>query len=208
MKPFIVFEGTDGAGTTSHSKALVDRLQATGKQALWTCEPTKTPIGAFIRELFERKHGDVLPPWRAMTMLFQADREIHVQQILKYLQTQCVVSDRYWLSTLVYQALQAKREAPHERQMFAFLKAQEWIHSLNQGFHQPDILFVLDVPPEIAFRRKKGDQDLYEDLEMRKGTRQEYLNYSATNVVRISSNCPKEEVWDMIDEEVNKLNGF
>lgn len=208
MKPFIVFEGTDGAGTTSHSKALVERLQATGKQALWTCEPTKTPVGAFIRELFERKHGDLLPPWRAMTMLFQADREMHVQQILADLQRTCVVSDRYWLSTLVYQSLQAKREAPFDRGMFAFLKAQEWIHSLNQGFHQPDILFVLDVPPEVAFLRKKGTPDLYEDLEMRTSTRQAYLTYSAKNVVRIPTTGPKEEVWDMIDEEVNKLNGF
>lgn len=215
MKPFIVFEGIDGAGTTTHSKALVERLTAKGVDAVWTCEPTKTAIGTFIREVFERKHGDVLPTWRTMALLFQADREQHVQELAKLRETHVVVCDRYVLSTLVYQPLQGLIESGlltlenYEEQLrqAGIGQAIQWVAGLNEHLELwPDITFLLDVPVDEAVRRK-GDKrtDLFEHRLMWEASRKQYLTATlnkAESMCLVNTLVPKEEVASLIDEKV------
>lgn len=198
MKPFIVFEGTDGAGTTTHSKAFVERLQAQGIAAHWTCEPTKSPVGVLIREFFERKHGE-LPTWRAMTMLFQADREIHLQEIRRMRETHVVVSDRYWLSTLVYQPIQRLRELVGEENLDEILsETEDWIIQLNESSDSPTATLVLDVSVEVAIERKNGDPDAYEDRQFREMSRKRYQEVGG-NLLRLNTELPKDEVISAID---------
>lgn len=215
MKPFIVFEGIDGAGTTTHSKELVERLTAKGVAAVWTCEPTKKAIGTLIREIFERKHGDVLPTWRTMTLLFQADREQHVQELVKLRETHVVVCDRYVLSTLVYQPLQGLIESGllklenYEEQLRAagIGQAIQWVSGLNEHLELwPDITFLLDVPVEEAMRRK-GDKrtDLFEHRLMWEASRKQYLTAALKkeeSMCLVNTLVPKEEVASLIDEKV------
>ena len=47
---FIVLEGPDGSGTTTHVSLLADALRAQGENAIVTQEPTTGPIGTFIRQ--------------------------------------------------------------------------------------------------------------------------------------------------------------
>lgn len=223
MKPFIVFEGIDGAGTTTHSKALVERLTERGVQVIWTCEPTKTPIGTFIRELFERKHGDQLPTWRTMTLLFQADREQHCQEIAKLRETHVVVCDRFMLSTLVYQPLQGLIETglmTYENidEMLKSPEIQEridWVSGLNNHLGEdfwPTETFLLDVSVEEAIRRKgEKKTDLFEHRLMWESSRRQYLSATAasirsvSNMSLINTEQPKEEVVRLIDERVSEL---
>jgi dTMP kinase len=213
VKPFIVFEGIDGAGTTTHSKALVERLNAKGIPAVWTCEPTKTPVGTFIREIFERKHGDVLPTWRAMALLFQADREQHCHEIAKWRETHIVVCDRFVLSTMVYQPLQGliERGLLTLDNLEAMLKSERlnediiWVMSLNEHLSQwPDLTFLLDVPVEEAILRKKEKRtDLFEHRLMWEASRKQYLiAESRVQIDLISTALPKEEVVAKIDERM------
>lgn len=222
MKPFIVFEGIDGAGTTTHSKALVERLQAREVPAVWTCEPTKTPIGLFIRELFERKHGDQLPTWRTMTLLFQADREQHCQEIAKLRETHVVVCDRFMLSTLVYQPLQGLIETgrmTYENidEMLKYREIQnriDWVSSLNEHLLKswPTETFLLDVSVEEAIRRKgEKKTDLFEHRLMWEASRRQYLlaesaiTAEGNSMHLINTEQPKEEVVRLIDERVSEL---
>lgn len=224
MKPFIVFEGIDGAGTTTHSKALVERLQAREVPVVWTCEPTKTPIGLFIRELFERKHGDQLPTWRTMTLLFQADREQHCKEIAKLRDTHVVVCDRFMLSTLVYQPLQGLIETgrmTYENidEMLASEEIQEcidWVSELNEQLGKaawPTETFLLDVSVEEAIRRKgEKKTDLFEHRLMWESSRRQYLSAKAASIrsgssemFLINTDHPKEEVVRLIDERVSEL---
>src|SRR5690606_1863349 len=118
--PLIVFEGLDGAGTTSHSQALVRRLRPKYSVS-WTCEPTRGPVGLFVRELFEGKHGDRLPSWEAMTLLFQADRAMHRQYLEEELSRQIVVCDRYWLSGMAYQTASAVEQGEKRDEVLDFI---------------------------------------------------------------------------------------
>lgn len=220
MKPFIVFEGIDGAGTTTHSKALVERLTERGVQAVWTCEPTKTPIGTFIREVFERKHGDQLPTWRTMTLLFQADREQHCHEIEKLRETHVVVCDRFMLSTLVYQPLQGLIETGRMtyENIDEMLKSREiqsridWVSSLNEHLLKswPTETFLLDVSVEEAIRRKgEKKTDLFEHRLMWEASRRQYLlaefTVEGNSMQLINTEQPKEEVVQLIDERVSEL---
>ena len=52
---FIVLEGIDGAGTTTHSARLVQALEAAGHAAYLTREPSNGPIGTLIRQVLSRR---------------------------------------------------------------------------------------------------------------------------------------------------------
>ena len=55
---FIVFEGLDGAGTTTQAARLHDHFTHGGAKGFLTNEPTPEPIGAFIRRLLTSKEPD------------------------------------------------------------------------------------------------------------------------------------------------------
>ena len=74
---FIVFEGLDGAGTTTQAAKLQAYFTRRGTASFLTNEPTSEPIGAFIRRLLTGKEGaggKYHPGERAMGLLFAADR--------------------------------------------------------------------------------------------------------------------------------------
>jgi dTMP kinase len=123
---FIVLEGPDGSGTTSHSKALAESLAASGVPVLHTFEATNGPIGTYIRE--HLKAGDL--PGNALQLLFTADRAWHEKEVIQPAleRGETVVCDRYSLSTLVY----------GEAQGFD----RDWLVELNKNFIQPDLLLL------------------------------------------------------------------
>ncbi|HEX7490969.1 MAG TPA: hypothetical protein VF337_04640, partial [Candidatus Limnocylindrales bacterium] len=45
----IVIEGIDGSGSTTQSNMLLARLAGVGIPAVFTCEPSKGPIGEVLR---------------------------------------------------------------------------------------------------------------------------------------------------------------
>ena len=73
---FIVFEGIDGAGTTSQAGRLLARLRQLDLSAHLTAEPSKGPIGRLLRSLLGGAAAPVDPD--AMALLFAADRRDHL----------------------------------------------------------------------------------------------------------------------------------
>ncbi len=126
---FIVLEGPDGSGTTTHAALLAKNLQKNGIDTLLTQEPTNGPIGVFARQ--ELKEWS-LPP-SALQLLFTADRAWHVETVLlPALEAgKTVISDRYSLSTVIYG--------------HALGLSKEWLTSMNTNFIQPDIQ-ILALP--------------------------------------------------------------
>lgn len=144
---FIVLEGPDGSGTTSHSKALVEHLQKRGLNAMHTFEATDGPIGTFIRT--KLKEGGL--PGNAMQLLFTADRAWHEQAVLKPAMEadKIIVCDRYALSTIVYGT--------------AFGFDPQWLMAMNAPFMMPD-LELLALPPFETCMERLGlrDKDSFE----------------------------------------------
>jgi dTMP kinase len=142
---FIVLEGIDGAGTTTQTDHLVTHLRARGRQAVATREPSGGPIGRLLREILLGQHraADGAPVGGStMALLFAADRLDHLQREVDPLLAAGtdVVSDRYLLSSLAYQAVEADRP---------------WVASLARGVRQPDLTVLVDLPIAVAAERRQ-----------------------------------------------------
>lgn len=100
----IVFEGADSLGKTTQIEALYNYLtKVKNLKVIQTREPGGTNLGSKIREILLNS-TEKLPP-KAQLLLFEADRNLHYENILKpYLeQGYIILCDRFYLSTLVYQ---------------------------------------------------------------------------------------------------------
>lgn len=134
---FIVIEGIDGAGKTTQARALVSWLRAGGVPAIFTREPSDGPVGRLIREVLR---GGLPMDARTLALLFAADRLDHVAREVepRLGKGEWVVSDRYVLSSLVYQKLDAPAE---------------WVRALNRFAPAPDLTVFLRLAPRAALAR-------------------------------------------------------
>ncbi len=156
---FIVFEGLDGAGTTTQAARLQALFTAKGTPSFLTNEPTPDPVGAFIRRLLtgrERAEDGTAyrPDERVMALLFAADRLAHSAVIRGRLTGgEHVVCDRYVFSSMAYQTLD-----PEIR--------PEWVIGVNRGCALPDVTLFLDAPVDVCLARvsaRSGDTTIYEN---------------------------------------------
>jgi dTMP kinase len=164
---FVVVEGIDGCGSTTHAKLLAKAIRNRGPEVVLTCEPSTGPIGALIRQVLQRRLfvPDATGPrnfaWSTMALLFAADRMDHLDStVAKALRAgSVVVSDRYDLSSLAYQSVTA-HNGP---------EAIPWIRELNAQALRPDVTIVIDVPAEVAEARRRvrgGVEELFEAREI------------------------------------------
>jgi len=138
MGKFIVFEGADGTGKSTHVKMLVDYLQETGIDVVLTEEPTKGEIGKEIREVLSGK-TEASP--EELTELFTKDRKEHVEKVIQPMleEGKTVICDRYYYSTVAYQSTQGVNK--------------DWISELNSFVPEPDLVIVITISPEEAQTR-------------------------------------------------------
>jgi len=137
---FIVIEGPDGAGKSTVAKALAAALQAEGRDVFLTAEPTRSAIGTLVRGLAQE--GNAVH-WETLAMLFVADRREHVEQIRHSLSTgSVVICDRYALSTVVYQSMQARAAGCAGR--VAYGRLVDLHHA--SWFLTPDLTILLRPP--------------------------------------------------------------
>lgn len=136
---FIVLEGIDGAGTTTHARLLVERLASLEFPYLATAEPSSLVLGRVLRRALREKHILSDP---SLALLFAADRLEHWAQEIEpaLLRGEIVVCDRYLLSSLAYQSLS---------------NSLDWVATLNQHARRPDLTVFLDVSPAVAEQRRR-----------------------------------------------------
>jgi dTMP kinase len=164
---FVVLEGIDGSGTTTHVARLADRLRGQGVTLRTTREPSDGPIGTLVRQVLTGRvvvPGGRAPNWTTMALLFAADRMDHVEaEIEPWLASGgLMIGDRYDASSLAYQSVSSGSGGAD---------AVEWIRALNRFCRRPDLTIVLDVLPEEATRRReqRGEAaQLYEQSEVQR----------------------------------------
>ncbi|MFH0859979.1 MAG: dTMP kinase [Candidatus Altiarchaeota archaeon] len=137
---FIVFEGLDGCGKTTQAKLLAEFLAERGDAVILTAEPTKGDIGEYIREILSSKK--IVDPI-TLALLFTADRREHLMnEIEPALKAgKIVISERYFYSTICYQAAQGVN--------------WEWLVSINEFARKPDVSIFLDSPVERSIEKIK-----------------------------------------------------
>jgi len=164
---FVVVEGIDGSGSTTHAKLLAKAIKTRGAEVVLTCEPSTGPIGSLIRHVLERRLfvPDASGPrnfdWSTMALLFAADRMDHLDAtVAPALRAgSVVISDRYDLSSLAYQSVTASSGSD----------PIPWIRQLNVQALRPDVTIVIDVPPEVAEERRRtrgGVEEMFDAREL------------------------------------------
>ena len=139
--PFITFEGSEGSGKSTQADRLAAHLQRCGVPCFLTREPGGTPIGESIRDLLQfAPHNSNMTPEQEL-LLFEASRSQLVREVIKPAleRGMCVIADRFFDSTTVYQGAARKLD-------------REMIERLNT-------FVVGDCVPDYHFRARCGCSD-------------------------------------------------
>lgn len=202
--PFITFEGSEGCGKSTQVQRLAARLDQAGAPYLLTREPGGTGIGESIRELLQ-----FAPQAASMTphtelLLFEASRSQLVREKIKPALERglCVISDRFFDSTTVYQGVARRLDRQIVEQLNAFAI----------GDCRPDATFVLDVDQGIALSRmrrttRRPDRMEQESTEFYKQVREAYRDLAArepNRIVLIDGSRPEDNVEDEIWEIISR----
>ena len=164
LKSFIVFEGLDGAGTTTQIKNLARYYEFNKREYFITNEPTSNPIGELVRKIL-RKQITTTP--EALALLYAADRSDHLYNpsygIVRLIEEgKIVMSDRYFYSSIAYQSVEC---------------CKSLIKTIND-YPSPEFLIFIDTPVEDCMKRieKRGEEkELFDRAEFLTAVRKNYL---------------------------------
>lgn len=200
LKNFIVFEGIDGAGTSTQIKKLIERDTT---RFVPTAEPTSNETGKFLRRMLG---GEFTVDEKTNAYLFAADRCEHifgkggVQELCE--SGKIVVSDRYFFSSMAYQSVSCGEELPK---------------LLNSPFPLPEYLFYFVINPEISLGRvnARGEhKEIYETIEKQKKIAAQYekviseyeknAGETGMKIIRINAADTIENISEIIWENISK----
>lgn len=192
LKRFFVFEGLDGAGTTTQAALLSDYIKSLNFPVMLTCEPTDHAIGKLIRNILGKM--ETCTP-EALAYLYAADRANHIygengiEQNL--IQDSFVISDRYLYSSLAYQSVNCLKEIPI---------------TANSFFPHPELVIYIDTPVELCMDRiasRSNNRDIFEKKSFQEKVYENYeifLNKLPDEVklLRIDGRLPIEKILGII----------
>lgn len=155
---YIVIEGPDGTGKTTHAKLLTETLAKNGRNSRYVHEPGETPMGLRLEKLIKDRELARSP--LTNFLLFTAARlEAYKQTIQPTLATGgVVVSDRNWFSSVAYQGVAGRVgvETVYE-------ESKKW---LPVDYMQPTFTILLYVPSEqrrqMLTTRNTSEKDYFE----------------------------------------------
>lgn len=211
---FITFEGGEGVGKSTQVKRLLGSLNRHDIAAVRTREPGGTPKAEAVRAFILQGRSESWGPG-AEAVLFAAARLDHVNQLIapSLDAGKWVISDRFHDSTRAYQGLTGGVDD----------KLIRGLEALALNGRQPDLTIVLDMDPEVAFRRvnerelegalqQTGDRFEKEDLDWHRRLREAFLAIAANNPERCvvipasqSEDALEQEIWDTLTRRFPEL---
>ena len=206
--PFITFEGSEGCGKSTQVQRLAARLERSDVPHLVTREPGGTPIGETIRELLQfASHNSGMTPETEL-LLFEASRSQLVREVVKPAleRGMCVIADRFFDSTTVYQGVARKLD----REMV------ERLNSFAVGDCIPNVTFVLDIDAASAKLRmekpRRPDRMEQEPDEFYERVREAYRELAVCEPNRVvlidgSRNADEieNEIWTTLRSRFPRL---
>ena len=197
---YIVFEGSEACGKSTHSVRLADALGA-----LLTRETGGTPVGRRLREILHDTTVTDLSP-RAEALMTAADRAQHIHEVVRpaLVSGRHVVSDRSVYSALAYQGYGRGQDVGQVRRLNEWAVDGVW----------PELVLLLDAAPEVVERRLKGrtlDRFEQEGAEFHRAVRAGFHQMAADEPDRwvvIDADQPVERVGAAIRDAVRQRLGL
>ena len=186
---FIVIDGIDGAGTTTHSRLLAGFLEGRGVSIHLTQEPSNSEIGELLRKFLKDKE---IPPYTD-ALLFAADRSLHYHNEIKSKLDEgfIVISDRYIESSIVYQSVQSDEISI------------EWVKEINRFAAEPDLTIILDINPKISLARKNQENlEKFEDTTFLDKVRELYLKRAEQKKHYVVNS---DDIIEIVQEKIQKI---
>jgi len=174
----IAFEGLDQSGKETQAARLREQFASAGRQVRALSFPDyETPIGHEIRAALDGRR-DFAPD--TLQLLYIANRHEYRDAIEQWLAAgDVVVCDRYRASSIAYGDAQGLDAA--------------WLRDVQRHLPEPGVIFLLDIAPEEAARRKAHGRDKFErDLPLLSRVRESYRRQAAS------------EGWEVIDASRSK----
>jgi len=186
---FIVLDGIDGSGTSTHSKLLAGFLSLKGLNVYITQEPSNSDIGKLLRTYLK----DDRIPASIDALLFAADRVVHFENEIKEKLEEgyIVISDRYIESSIAYQSCQSEKITI------------DWVKDLNKFAGKPDLTIILDIDPKLSLARKQHKVlDKFEDTSLLEKVRQVYLNRAKNEGYTIINT---DDIIEIVQTRIQKI---
>jgi len=194
----IAIEGIDGAGTTTQTARVVEWLNAGGRPAHATREPSTGPVGRLLREVLAGQHAPF--DRQAIALLFAADRMDHVAREIEpaLAAGRHVVTDRYYHSSFAYQTLDA---------------ADDWVRALSSRARRPDLTLLIDLPAEVAAERRRAagrPDELYDALATQRRVAEAYRELARElaareRIVVVAGDQPADAVFAALCAEIERI---
>lgn len=189
---YVVIEGMDGSGKTTQSELLVEFLKKNGFKVYKNIEPSPSPVGRQIQKMIR---SDKYRP-ETIGLAFALDRMLAYDENFKYAKEKYdyIISDRSYLSSFAYQPLQGC--------------SYNWIKELNRFVEKPDIVFLLDIPPEEFAIRRGKTKVIFENEEFQRNLRRSYIALKDKlhqDILILDGTKSKSELHERIRELVIKL---
>ena len=193
---FITLEGIEGAGKSTVIDFIENFITSSGYDVVKTREPGGTAIGEQIREILLNKNNDKLTDDTELLLIFAA-RAQHLSEIIlpNLTSNKIVLCDRFIDASYAYQG------AGRGIEQSKINLLENWV----MPDIKPDLTFLLDLDPKIAFERtnKRSDADRFEseDIHFFEKIRQYYLERAENEPERfrvINSELSLEDVQEQI----------
>jgi dTMP kinase len=201
MSLFITFEGGEGSGKSTQARMLYRRLHQLAVPVLLTHEPGVTSIGKKVARWLKWHHEMEISPLTELLLFNVSRAQLVIEVIEPALKSgQIVICDRFADSSVAYQGYGRGVD----------IDAVKETNDIATSRLKPDLTFLLDMPVEGAFLRKKDTRDRFE-LEaaaFHYRVQNGYLELARTEPERwcvIDGTLEKEEIAGIIWEKVRPL---
>ena len=148
-KPFVTFEGGEGAGKSTLIDAVAKTLEQEGIPFLKAREPGGTPLGEAVRSLLlNRAEMPIVPHAELLLFLAARAQQIHDVIIPALRAGKIVLCDRFNDSSIAYQGVARGLGVSVVSTLCEFAV---------QGV-QPDLTIYLDIDPALGLTRAKRER--------------------------------------------------
>jgi dTMP kinase len=202
MSLFITFEGGEGSGKSSQTRALYRQLNRLDVPAVLIHEPGSTTLGEKLTRLLKWAQSTNIAPTTEL-LLFNASRAQLVEEVIRpaLKARKIVICDRFTDSTVAYQGYGRKID----------IDTINKINNLATAGLKPDLTVLLDIPVSEGFARKTGqapDRFEKEAGAFHRKVRKGYLKLAAEDAQRwliVDARLSRQEIQRIIWEKVSDL---